>query len=77
MGAGGKLYTGTPLNYGQNIGAFFDAVVGATPYKPIVVSRRRLILNEVTSVNVGQVPDSQRRRRRSQDEARVLAWTKP
>jgi hypothetical protein len=38
---------------------------------PVVVSRRRLILNEIKVIEVGKVPDSQRRRRRSQDEARA------
>jgi hypothetical protein len=51
------------------------AGIAATPYLPVVVSRRRLILNEITSINSGKVPDSQRRRRRSQDEARTTDWT--
>lgn len=59
------------------ISDYIDNIKAATPYVPVIVSRRRIILNEVTSINVGQVPDSQRRRRRSQDEARRVTWTSP
>jgi hypothetical protein len=52
------------------------AGITATPYVPVVVSRRRLLINEITSIHSGHVPDSQRRRRRSQDEARQVDWTK-
>lgn len=58
----------------QCVGKLFDAIEENTPYLPVIVSKRRLILNRVTSVNVGMVPDSQRRRRRSQDEARLTEW---
>lgn len=54
---------------------FTSVKAGARNLVPVVVSRRKIILNEITSVNVGAVPDSQRRRRRSQDEARASVWT--
>lgn len=59
------------------MGNFFEAVTSDTGHVPIVVSRRRIVLNEITSVAVGYVPDAQRRRRRSLDEARQTKWTKP
>lgn len=60
---------------GTGLGDFFDSVKADHDLVPVVVSKRRLILNEITNVLVGAVPDSQRRRRRSQDEARVITWT--
>lgn len=54
------------------IGLYLESVKTNTPYVPVVVSRRRLILNEIVQTEVGKVPDSQRRRRRSQDEAREV-----
>jgi hypothetical protein len=51
--------------------AWIDAINDATPWTVVVVSPRQLVLNDVTSLLVGKVPDSQRRRRRSQDEAKV------
>lgn len=41
---------------------------------PVVVSRRGIILHPIVQVNVGIVPDSQRRRRWSQLEARQVVW---
>jgi hypothetical protein len=55
--------------------AVFDTVRAAGTLEPIVVSERKLILNTITSIATGRVPDSQRRRRRSQDEARVTLLT--
>lgn len=55
----------------QGIADFLRDISAATPYEPVVVSRRRIILNQVKSLTVGRVPDAQRRRRRSQDEAPV------
>lgn len=77
LGAGGVFAGGIPARIGARVGDFFQALGVAHDLVPVVVSKRRLILNEVTSVNVGSVPDSQRRRRRSQDENRVTGWTKP
>lgn len=75
MVAGGLFEAATTLKCAQAIGAFLEDVATASGHVPLVVSRRRIQLNEVTSLNVGRVPDSQRRRRRSQDEARALAWS--
>jgi hypothetical protein len=70
----GGTYTDSAVSEAASlITAYFAAVKAATPYEPIVVSPRRMILNTITSINVGKVPDSQRRRRRSQDEARVMS----
>lgn len=74
MQAGGIFATGAAESFATGFGDYVDGVKTNTPYLPIVVSSRRLILNEVTSINVGHVPDSQRRRRRNQDEARVTVW---
>jgi hypothetical protein len=71
---GGKFTSATISCAGKFIGGIFDAMIADTGHVPVVVSRRRLVLNEVTSINVGVVPDAQRRRRRSQDEARVVEW---
>lgn len=57
------------------VGNYIDDVKASTDLKPIVVSRTHRILNEITSINCGIVPDSQRRRRRSISEARVAEWT--
>jgi hypothetical protein len=57
------------------IGNFIDSIKGSEDLVPIVVSRKHRILNEIKSINVGIVPDSQRRRRRSLSEARVPEWT--
>lgn len=69
----GGVYSDTSVaDAGALIQSYFAGIKGATPYLPIVVSPRRLVLNTITSINVGKVPDSQRRRRRSQAEARVM-----
>jgi hypothetical protein len=71
MGAAG-LYTDDYVNACNTlINLYIEAVKAATPYKPIVVSRRAMQLHEIVSINCGHVPDSQRRRRRSQQEARL------
>lgn len=70
MGDGGLFSTSARSDIGNTISSYLSAIVGGTAYVPVVVSKRRKILNTVTSANVGLVPDSQRRRRRSQDEAR-------
>lgn len=57
------------------IGDYIDSIKSSEDLVPIVVSRTKKILNEVTSINTGIVPDSQRRRRRSLNEARVAEWT--
>lgn len=77
MAGGGVFDPAATLLQGQMIGALAAAVEAATGHILVVVSRRSITLNEVETINVGKVPDSQRRRRRSQDEARQLAWTRP
>lgn len=72
MTTAGIFSAGTVTEASALIGNYIEAIADATPHMAVVVSPRRIILNEVTSINVGQVPDSQRRRRRSQDEARVV-----
>lgn len=71
MAAGGVYTTGYVDACNTLISNYFNSIVDETPYVPVVVSRRRIILNEIVSIATGKVPDSQRRRRRSQDEARV------
>jgi len=77
MAAGGRFNPIICNLMGAFIGAWFHSVTLAHTYKPLVVSRRRIVLNEVKSITVGAVPDSQRRRRRSQVEANTVAWTAP
>lgn len=57
------------------IGNYIDNIKASESLKPIVVSRKFRVLNEITSITCGVVPDSQRRRRRSISEARVAEWT--
>lgn len=75
MQAGGKFTAATCTTFGAMLGDLFEQTTAETGNVPVVVSRRRIVLNEVVGVEVGTVPDSQRRRRRSQDEARLSAWT--
>lgn len=72
MAAGGLFSNGTITNILNGIVPWIEEINSATAWDVLVVSPRRLILNNVTSVNAGHVPDSQRRRRRSQDEAREV-----
>lgn len=74
MTTGGRFNQGIANGAGTCVGQFLDLVDSGTPYVGVCVSERRLILNPITSINVGGVPDSQRRRRRSQDEARATVW---
>lgn len=77
QGGGGK-FSDVDLNaIGDALGSFFEAHAAAEGHFPVVVSRRKIQLHEVTSVELGHVPDSQRRRRRSVPEARVVPWTAP
>ena len=75
MGSDGRFTTATGQIIGKFLGDVFDAMTASSSLVPVIVSRRRIILNEVKEILVGSVPDSQRRRRRSQDEARVSRWT--
>ncbi len=74
---GGKFTTATCQCWGLWAGGLFTAMTTATSHVPVVVSRRRLVLHEIKSVTTGVIPDSQRRRRRSQDEAPVAGWVHP
>jgi hypothetical protein len=74
-GVAGQFEPGTIGALNSATKAVFDAVRASGDLEPLVVSRRRMILNRVTSIATGHVPDSQRRRRRSQDEARVVLLT--
>lgn len=77
QGGGGK-FADVDLNaIGDALGTFFEAHTTATSHVPVVVSRRAVQLHEVTAIKMGHVPDSQRRRRRSVDEAALTVWTKP
>lgn len=75
MSTGGLFDTTWTADQCLHLGDYINLVKGATNLVPLVVSKRRKILNEVTALAVGRVPDSQRRRRRSQDEARTVGWT--
>lgn len=75
MAAAGRFNTTALGNVGTAIGHHLDDIKTDLDVVPVVVSGRRLILNEIKQVLIGGVPDSQRRRRRSQDEARLTAWT--
>lgn len=77
MAPNGIYNLGVVGGVGTAVGTFFDSVMLDTDVEPIVVSRRRRVLNSVQTVEVGKVPDSQRRRRRSLDEARLVYWTRP
>jgi hypothetical protein len=71
MAAGGVYITAGIQATLNGCATWLEAIKANTPYVPVVVSPRQLVLNEIVSVDIGKVPDSQRRRRRSQDEARL------
>lgn len=75
IASNGKFVTGTALAMGKIISFYIESVKGSQDLVPVVVSMRRLILNEVKLITVGLIPDSQRRRRWAQLEAPVTAWT--
>lgn len=75
MGDGGLFAAAARTAIGATVTAYLDAITNGTAYQVVVVSKRRKILNQVTSANIGLVPDSQRRRRRAQDEARQVVYT--
>lgn len=75
MDAHGRFNVSELNTIGGQIGNFLVAAQTSTGLQPVVVSPRRLILNRVRRVEMGAVPDSQRRRRRSQQELRTVAWT--
>lgn len=77
MVADGRYGIGVVQAAGDSVGKFFTDAMASTGLMPVVVSQRLVELHPVLSVNVGFVPDAQRRRRRSQAEARSTRWTKP
>jgi hypothetical protein len=77
MDLGGRFIPSIPTALADSIGNYYEAVTLNHGYVPLVVSKRRKVLNEVTEIFAGSIPDSQRRRRRAQDELRLLGWTKP
>lgn len=76
MTGDGLFVSESVVTAGRWIGDLFDGIRAVTTLEPIVVSRRQRQLRLVERIYVGHVPDAQRRRRRSQDENRALAWTK-
>jgi len=74
---GGVFDSGYATAGGKALGKLFELVTADEGYVPVVVSRRRIVLNEVVQVSCGIVPDSQRRRRWAQLEAPIVAWNKP
>ena len=78
MNSGLGVFTDSAIKTGGGfIQDIFDAVNGSSyAYDPLVVSMRGKELHKIQSIDVGNVPDSQRRRRRSQTEARAtIAYT--
>lgn len=74
--AGGGVYTPQyPTDLCKFVGDLAAAVKAGKGWDLIVVSSRAKQLHKVTTIQCGKVPDSQRRRRRSQDEARVIGYT--
>lgn len=76
-GAGALWEPTTVSSIGAAVGAFIQAVETATGHQALVVSGRAKQLHQVKRVEIGRVPDAQRRRRKSLDEARVLGWARP
>lgn len=77
MTGSGKYDATIPSRMGGWIGKIAVDTKTATGFDLLIPSKRQLELHKVTTINVGLVPDSQRRRRNAQDEGRVLAWTAP
>jgi hypothetical protein len=78
MIAGGIFNTNTVSMGGEFVQKIFDDMKAAhTPLVPVVVSERAKQLHEITSIQTGRVPDSQRRRRRAQSEAPTVQWVHP
>jgi len=76
--AGGGVFTpALATDACKFIGDLAAAVKAAKGWDLIVVSSRAKQLHKVTTIQCGKVPDSQRRRRRSQDEAKVIGYTVP
>jgi hypothetical protein len=77
LAAGGVFSNTHQTRIGDMVEKFLTQVKSETGHDPLVVSTRAKQLHKVTTANMGFVPDSQRRRRKGQDEARVTVWTAP
>lgn len=72
---GGTFGTDKVNLLAANLGAFYDAVHTATDHHAAVISQAHLLSHPITMIQMGLVPDSQRRRRKSQDESRSAIWS--
>lgn len=69
--ASGRLAGGTIANIVTSIEAFFASLDGGTPLTPVLYSRTTHLTTNVTGANVGDVIDTQRRRRNKMIEMRT------
>lgn len=76
MNSAGGLFDRTrATQFGSALGTnFIDAINGTGGWQFQVVSRTHLGASPIQGTRVGVVPDSQRRRRRSQPEVSVQTW---
>lgn len=75
LGTNGKFQSAVTGAIGAAYGAeVIETLHSDTAWRVNIISRRSASSREVQGLSVGVVPDSQRRRRRNQDEARTLAW---
>lgn len=77
MSPAGRFNANYAAAWAEFVGRVADEVSTARGWDLVVVSRRKVQLHTVEQILVGTVPDSQRRRRRNQDEARLVKWTRP
>lgn len=76
MVAAGRFNANYAAAWAEFVGRVADEVSTSKGWDLIVVSRRKVQLHTVEQILVGTVPDSQRRRRRNQDEARLVKWAR-
>lgn len=76
VAAGGLITSSVASAVASNFGydVLAPAIAGGFEWR--VVSQKGATSNEISSVQVGVVPDSQRRRRNALDEARTTAWSR-
>jgi hypothetical protein len=78
LGAHGLWFGQPTFSLARSLGTkFIDGVNTGTGAQFQIVSRTHLHAAPVQGVRIGSVPDSQRRRRRSQLEAPAQAWGQP
>lgn len=79
LNASGGLFDRTrATQFGNALGVnFIDRINTTTGWQFQVVSRTHLGASPIQGTKVGVVPDSQRRRRRSQPEGSILTWGQP